>query len=890
MTKIENKRVWLTRAIITGALASSGAHAFDYRAFCGHKAYVSPTLGPTDRLDPGIQDDPHLHCYNWPGNTVHLTYARRSRIPYIYDGAIYMSAFDSALVYARASPKVIDYIRYSYDLAVYNGFAVSGQSPIEAISHIDLSTSPLLHAIRNGEIGTVQELLDSGGDLNEKVVFEGNGQVHTRLTALTLAVLALNEEIIDLLIHRGADVHGTSEVLNLMGNDFDAITPLGMASFFGLTPIMTMLLDRGAKPNSKEVSSAVGETVSPPEAMTPLDLALKNERIEAAKLLEQYGGSANNVSESSTPLLYPGSEDVVVGNGISYITGQATGESAIDTTALNIVAVSQSRSESRDETIQTVSQYSKLLSDTAKITGSGVGWNLSSTNTFLQSQEYDEEHLIFNVRYMATLKRLEAKKDQDNPIRLTSEALEYLIQNGGQNFLDFYGTHFVTSINLGGSFSGQYNLSFSSSEKKTEFINKFSGNWSNGEQSIGFSNELSREAADFGSEVSINSSWISFGASPTTAGEKPSTDPSPDDDGGLYALKADFIKTLATNAEEHPELLHKQGMTAYPWSSLYQIQQLNKGNVMVFTEHGWEKSNSEPVSVDDINLLTTPSAAVVEAISAEIQALGKLKMDVKDFLGRNEFVVQKDGVDLEAIQTRISAAIFNIEKLPYEQLCQLTPTSFAPYKMSRALQDIAEPYMNGLTPVWVTFQQNNGQFDSNIAESKHYYLSDTDNLNAITQREIGHEKTFGVNIWADDGGLSLLVDLRHTQTQTESLGWNIIYFTPRADFNEGGDPVSLPSSGVVFNNVHGGFGWAWVGRPPLQPTPLSGQGFEKIDSGLDRCPISKGVIQPNISEGGIIKPARDTNADGLTNQPSLVRGAILTPPTVVQPPNPDLCL
>ncbi|MBU6953311.1 ankyrin repeat domain-containing protein [Hahella sp. HN01] len=876
MNKVRNKTIWLSCAAITGALAASSVHAFDYRAFCDYKEYVSPTLGPTDRLNSSVQDDPHLHCYNEPGNAVHLTYAPKSRIPYIYNGAFYTSAYNWALYYAQVSPVVYDYTYGSYSLAYYNGFVIYNQSPIDSIAHVDLSASPLLDAIKKGEIGTVQSLLDSGVDPNEVVVVEDNSLTPTRLTALTIAVLALDEEIIELLINKGARVSDASEILNQTGSHLDKRTPLGMASHYGLTPIMKMLLDQGADPNSMEASVAVGDANAPTVLMTPLDIALLKEKSDAANLLKQHGGVATSVSETGTPLLYPGAEGAKVGDGISYITGKATLESAIDTTALEIEEKGVSLTENHDDTIKTRSQYTKLLTDTAKVTGSGVGWSVSTTNNFLQSQEYNEEHLIFNVRYMATLKKLEAKNEQSNPIRLTDAALDYLQQNGGQKFLDLYGTHFIKRINLGGSFLGQYNLSFSSSEKKNEFINTFSGNWSNGNQAVGFSNELKRETREFGSQVSLSSSWISFGANPRTAGEKPSTDPSSDDDGGLYALKADFINTLAANADNDPELLNKQAMTAYPWSSLYQIQMLAEGKVMKFTEHGWVQINSEPVHVDGIQLLTTPSAAVVEAISEEMQALDKLKADVKDFLDRGEFVAQKDGSDLKDIQTKISSAIYNIEQLPYDQLCKLTPASFSPYKMSGILQATAEPYMNGLTPVWVTFQQNNGQFDPNIAETKHYYLSPDKHINAITQREIGHDKTFGVDIWTGGNGLSLFVDLRHTRTQTNTVDWNSIYFTPHASFNANGVPVGLPSSGVVHSNVHGGFGWAWVGRPPLQPTLLSSLIYEKMEYGFNGCSISYGATQTNITEEGMIKLAREANADGFVYHPSLKRGAVLT--------------
>jgi len=867
------KKLCLSAVISIGIQSYAFSDGLDYKMFCGHLEYVSPTLGPTNRLNPRYIDNPHMHCYNSPGNGVHLTYAPKQRKKYIHGSNFYIDLYNDALSKADSFPTVREYLTSSYTLAQSEHFRFHQHSPSELISHFDLSDHPLLSAIEKGDMGTVRNLLDQGVNPNEHYEEVAEDGTVSSVSALAIAILNLDDEMVELLISEGAIINGYSRVLSKPGDSMVIRSPIGLASEYGLVSIVNTLLYHGSNPNSLQYTT---NGLSEFYIETPLDLATKQERREVKTLLEEVGGAEFNLSDVGTPILYPGNETARVGDGMSYLSGQATLESAIDRAALDVREVDAAHVEDHDDTIIKRSQYIKLISDTAKVTGSGIGWIVSDSNKFLERQEFNEKNLAFSVRYMATLKRLEAKNTPYNPIRLTEEALNFLIDNGGKDFLDTYGTHFVTSINLGGSFLGQYNLSFASSNKKTEFVNEFSGSWTNGRQAIGFSNELKRETQEFQGKVSLNSSWISFGANPGSPGTRPSTDPSPDDGNGLYSMKADFINTLDLNAARNPELLHKQALTTYPWSSLYQIKMLAKGKVVVFTENGWEEIRSGVV-VDGIDLLTTPSAVVVQSIAEEMQALLKLEADVKGFIEQGEFAVQKDRGDLNILLREIQTAKFDIIHLPYKEITQLTPATFAPYQKSGYLQGLAEPYMNGLTPIWVAFQQNNPTFDPAAAELRNFSLARNQRVTAIEQKEIGHSKTFGVDVWTDNTGVWLNVDLRHTRTQKNKLDWNRVYTTPHALFLDG-KVVGLPSSGLIYSNVHGGFAWAWAGRPEVGPFLQSSVTYQKMSYGFNGCPISYGAFHYDVSEADMVDVASEDSADGFIFHPMLSRGAVLTEP------------
>jgi hypothetical protein len=84
----------------------------------------------------------------------------------------------------------------------------------------------LWKACRNGDVAVIKELLDAGMDPNSR--FEGG------VTPLTAAAMRGQLPALKLLVERGADP-------NLRDSTF-GLTPMGMAAFFGVIPVVDYLL------------------------------------------------------------------------------------------------------------------------------------------------------------------------------------------------------------------------------------------------------------------------------------------------------------------------------------------------------------------------------------------------------------------------------------------------------------------------------------------------------------------------------------------------------------------------------------------------------------------------------------------------------------------------
>lgn len=129
----------------------------------------------------------------------------------------------------------------------------------------------LLHASLEGDLSTVEYLIESGADpaaLNKHDT-----------TALHLAALEGNIEVIKFLLSKGANVNATSAIG----------TPLQLAAQLGDLDVLQSLLDNGAEPNLVNLIP------------TPLHFCMSRS-LECTKLLIQAGADPNGSSCGMTPL------------------------------------------------------------------------------------------------------------------------------------------------------------------------------------------------------------------------------------------------------------------------------------------------------------------------------------------------------------------------------------------------------------------------------------------------------------------------------------------------------------------------------------------------------------------------------------------------------------
>ena len=130
---------------------------------------------------------------------------------------------------------------------------------------------PFLAAARDGDFDTVVRLLDEGVPVD---VYSRN-----KTTALIRAAGEGHEQIVKLLLDRGADINACNDL------GFDE-TPLTRAAEKGRLSIVTTLLAAGASVNGSSRSTTHAWS-------TPLEKALLNNHLDVAHLLRQRGADPN---------------------------------------------------------------------------------------------------------------------------------------------------------------------------------------------------------------------------------------------------------------------------------------------------------------------------------------------------------------------------------------------------------------------------------------------------------------------------------------------------------------------------------------------------------------------------------------------------------------------
>lgn len=141
-------------------------------------------------------------------------------------------------------------------VAVWQNLWAADESMIESESVIaERAAMHRLHAaVRSGHADAIDEALASGVDINQTA-------------ALELAILSEQDEIVDLLIDRGADVNRPG-----LGGDL----PLTVAARQGKPALMRRLVERGADISRRDL-----------RGMTPMEHAQRQGQTETIEFLRR---------------------------------------------------------------------------------------------------------------------------------------------------------------------------------------------------------------------------------------------------------------------------------------------------------------------------------------------------------------------------------------------------------------------------------------------------------------------------------------------------------------------------------------------------------------------------------------------------------------------------
>jgi uncharacterized protein len=161
----------------------------------------------------------------------------------------------------------------------------------------------IIEAIRTGDVARVNEMLDRDPSL-------ASSKNENGVSAVLLATYYGRSEIAEALLERGAalDIFEASAVGRVgrvkeilkdrpeLVNEYadDGFTPLGLAAFFCHTPVVRLLIERGANPNAASKNT---------QRVTPLHSAVSRRQTLIAEALLARGADANARQQAGvTPL------------------------------------------------------------------------------------------------------------------------------------------------------------------------------------------------------------------------------------------------------------------------------------------------------------------------------------------------------------------------------------------------------------------------------------------------------------------------------------------------------------------------------------------------------------------------------------------------------------
>jgi len=132
--------------------------------------------------------------------------------------------------------------------------------------------TPLITAVMLNEEKLVEVLLENGADVD---AFETQGK-----TALHMAVMLGSTAMIEMLLERGTDINAVHRRMDAPPDlqDFLSVTPLQLAVLEN-PQLVEFLLKHGADVNGRNLAG-----------ITPLEMATRFRKQEAATLLRQHGG------------------------------------------------------------------------------------------------------------------------------------------------------------------------------------------------------------------------------------------------------------------------------------------------------------------------------------------------------------------------------------------------------------------------------------------------------------------------------------------------------------------------------------------------------------------------------------------------------------------------
>jgi len=323
--------------------------------------------------------------------------------------------------------------------------------------------------------------------------------------------------------------------------------------------------------------------------------------------------------------------------------------------------------------------FSSLINTSVNYSGGGYGVDASFATKYSLGKKVDDQSLYF---YVGQVIGRNIEKIDDTElinIEMTEEALNILITQGAQKYIDLYGSHFMTGKIKGGVFCGSNLVKTHSEEEKRSL-----------------EIDASVSISQWGSGQDVTSQFTSdmekSHVSKTVSTEYDATGAPLSDSADLFQLAQDHKNAIYKASD--PSTLADVTYFVTQYSQLYQVQQAIQGN-KVIKENGEWKTISTFTPNPDMSLLTqTASMELIDQIYSEITQLTYLNNTVATILseqplGSNPFIdganIQDptvhyarkwQGPKIEDVAKQASAALAKVQEISYTNISMLTIEQF----------------------------------------------------------------------------------------------------------------------------------------------------------------------------------------------------------------------
>ncbi len=350
-----------------------------------------------------------------------------------------------------------------------------------------------------------------------------------------------------------------------------------------------------------------------------------------------------------------------LGGGISWPMGRLLVHSVVRGLQTSTEDLLDAHTHTQSAT--TFNQYKEMITNVTHATGSGFGASASATVKYLSEKEFNEL-TIFLVTGHTIIKAIERQPyDKWDDLVLSDEALTVL-QRSAKEFIEAYGTHFISGFIRGGGFLGCVNIRARSQSEKTQIEAEMKASINAFGAQGDIANTYKRDVSQLKVECHKVADSIEQGAMSQTYPAADITKMIEARDNHwkelrdakttprMVALCTQYRALKQVQSLREGQLLHKDRETGR-WT----VTQLTKDEIPADIELLWQESTDE----------------VIDLLFGEYEALKYMKSTTSTVLANKQYIGPSRKQTLEDINKIAITGLDTFQNLPFEKFSELTP-------------------------------------------------------------------------------------------------------------------------------------------------------------------------------------------------------------------------